>query len=59
MKTIRHHVGTIVLVLWLLGVLGIIDFRLCVGLAGTCSVSTTVPAANALMTSMPSAQAAR
>ncbi len=37
MKSIRHYIGTIVLVLWLLGVLGVIDFRLCVGLAGSCT----------------------
>ena len=37
MKTVRHHVGTIVLILWLLGLLDIIDFRLCVGPVGSCS----------------------
>jgi hypothetical protein len=41
MKTIRHYVGTIVLILWLLGQLDIIDFRLCVGPAGSCSTPTT------------------
>lgn len=56
MKTIRHHVGTIVIVLGLLGLVGIIDFRLCVGLAGTCSASATTPAAAALVTALPSAQ---
>lgn len=59
MKTIRHHVGTIVLVLWLLGVLGIIDFRLCVGLAGTCSASAASPAANAHMAALTAAPEAR
>lgn len=52
MKTIRHHVGTIVLVLWVLGLLGVIDFRLCVGLVGSC----TAPAAGARTTSLPIAQ---
>ncbi|HRL97861.1 MAG TPA: hypothetical protein PLE22_00265 [Acidovorax sp.] len=37
MKTIRHHIGTIVLILWVLGMLDIIDFRLCVGAVGTCN----------------------
>lgn len=38
MKSIRHHIGTIVLILWLLGLLDVIDFRLCVGAVGTCDV---------------------
>ena len=59
MKTIRHHVGTIVLVLWLLGVLGIIDFRLCVGLAGTCSAPTAAPEVNAHMATLTSMQGTR
>lgn len=37
MKTIRHHIGTIVLILWVLGMLDIIDFRLCIGAVGTCN----------------------
>ena len=43
MKTIRHHVGTIVLILWVLGLLGFIDFHLCVGPSGSCKA----PAASA------------
>ena len=58
MKTIRHHVGTIVLILWVLGLIGIIDFRLCVGLAGTCSAPSSTPAVNALMTTLSPVQAA-
>ncbi|MBX9831963.1 MAG: hypothetical protein K2X78_02840 [Burkholderiaceae bacterium] len=37
MKSIRHLIGTIVLILWLLGVLDIIDFRLCIGPMGACN----------------------
>ena len=37
MKSIRHHIGTIVLILWILGALDIIDFRLCFGPVGTCN----------------------
>jgi len=40
--TIRHHIGTIVLILWLLGVLDVIDVRLCVGVIGTCNAQRTV-----------------
>jgi hypothetical protein len=40
MKTIRHYVGTAVLVLWVLSLLGFIDFHLCVGRAGSCSAPT-------------------
>ena len=42
MKTIRHHIGTIVLILWLLGLLDVIDFRLCVGAVGTCNAPRAV-----------------
>ena len=37
MKTVSRYVGAAVLVLWALGLLGFIDFRLCVGPAGTCN----------------------
>ncbi|MCD6663476.1 MAG: hypothetical protein LT082_08760 [Comamonas sp.] len=37
MKTICHYIGTAVLILWLLGALGFIDFRLCVGPVGYCN----------------------
>lgn len=46
MKSIRHYVGTIVLILWVLGVMGFIDFRLCVGPAGSCAA----PAASSVRT---------
>lgn len=37
MKSICHYIGTAVLILWVLGLLGFIDFRLCVGPVGTCN----------------------
>lgn len=36
-QSIRHYIGTIVLILWVLGVLDVIDFRLCVGPVGSCN----------------------
>ena len=36
MRTICKYIGSIVLALWLLGVLNIIDFRLCIGPVGSC-----------------------
>ena len=35
MRTVSLYVGTAVLVLWALGLLGFIDFRLCIGAVGT------------------------
>ena len=37
MKTVSLYVGAAVLVLWALGLLGFIDFRLCIGAVGTCN----------------------
>ena len=37
MRTFSLYVGTAVLVLWALGLLGFIDFRLCIGAVGTCN----------------------
>lgn len=37
MNTIRHSIGTAVLILWGLGLLGLIDFRLCIGPVGACN----------------------
>ena len=37
MRTVSLYVGTAVLVLWALGLLGFIDFRMCVGPLGTCN----------------------
>ncbi len=37
MRTVSLYVGTAVLVLWALGLLGFIDFRLCIGAVGTCN----------------------
>lgn len=45
MKSIRHYIGTIVLVLLLLSQLGLIDFHFCIGRAGACSASTPSKAA--------------
>ncbi len=36
-KSIRHHIGTVVLLLWVLGVLNVIDLRLCAGPLGSCN----------------------
>ncbi len=37
MNTIRHHIGTVVLILWVLALLDSIDLRLCVGPVGACN----------------------
>lgn len=37
MRTVCRYVGTAVIVLWALGLLGFIDFRLCVGPLGNCN----------------------
>lgn len=37
MRTVCLYVGAAVLVLWTLGLLGFIDFRLCIGPVGTCT----------------------
>ena len=37
MRTVSLYVGTAVLVLWALGLLGFIVFRLCIGAVGTCN----------------------
>lgn len=37
MRTVCRYVGTAVIVLWALGLLGFIDFRLCIGPVGTCN----------------------
>lgn len=39
MKSIRHYIGTTVLILWVLSLLGFIDFHLCVGPTGSCKAS--------------------
>lgn len=40
MKTVRHFIGTAIPILWVLGLLGFIDFRLCVGPVGSCNAPT-------------------
>ena len=42
MRTVCRYVGTAVIVLWALGLLGFIDFRLCVGAVGTCNAPRAV-----------------
>ena len=37
MKTIFQYIGAVVLVLWLLGVINVLDFYLCVGPLDTCT----------------------
>ncbi|WP_293222247.1 hypothetical protein [Ottowia sp.] len=40
MKSLCHAIGAIVLILWVLGSLGFMDFYLCVGDVGTCIPAT-------------------
>lgn len=43
MSTVCRCVGTAVLVLWVLGLLDFIDFRVCVGPVGTCCARSAGP----------------
>lgn len=45
MKKTFQAIGLVLLVLWLLGITGITDFRLCIGARGTCNPIEHAPAA--------------